>query len=393
MLFPGGNRSAMYTLILSLIGSLPVIAVGWDPIGPFGGSAVVVQVDRHSGAVLAATDNAQLFRSTDDGNSWKPLAFPGQLRAMLHAFVVDPWAAGVYLAGLSSDSDQYSGILRTSDGGLTWKQLPDSRLKAVWSIALYAQDSRVIAVGTENGVLLSRDAGKTWEDLTPPANASMKPVVSLTFDPADPNTLYAGTPHLPWKTTDGGATWQSIHKGMLDDSDVFSILVDDRLRRRLYASTCGGIYRSLDGGANWVLLRQAGIASNRIYFITQHPSLPNVLFAGTAGGLIKSEDSGTTWRRMSMHSARSIAFDPVQPNRIFLATDDVGLFRSDDLGESMEAINDGFCNRNFKSLTGAGDTLYVSTLDSSESVILQRRGSHAAWQAVRMKVDLSTNTC
>ena len=32
--------------------------------------------------------------------------------------------------------------------------------------------------------------------------------------------------HLPWKTADGGVSWNRINKRMTEDSDVFSILVD-----------------------------------------------------------------------------------------------------------------------------------------------------------------------
>src|SRR3984957_17547893 len=209
---------------------------GWDAIGPFGGSAAVVQVDsRHRGTVFAATSNAQIFRSDNGGDSWRPIPFPAQFRATLHAFVLDPQNvdsqnadpqnSGVYLAGLSSDTPEYSGIFRSADGGLTWKRISEGDLQAVWSIAIWPRDSRVLAAGTEDGVFVSRDAGENWSRVTLPGGGP-KPVVSLAFDPADSKILYAGTPHLPWKTVDGGATWNSIHTGMLDDSAVFSIHVD-----------------------------------------------------------------------------------------------------------------------------------------------------------------------
>jgi photosystem II stability/assembly factor-like uncharacterized protein len=355
------------------------MASQWEAIGPFGGSVAVVQVDQRRGTVLAATSNGQLFSSTTGGDSWNALPFPAERRANLHTFVVDPWRPGVYLAGLSSDTEQYSGILRTSDGGLTWKRIPDPRLKDVWSIAFYDQDSRWIVAGTETGVLLSKDAGDTWVWLTA-SEPQMKPVVSLSFDPAEPGTIYAGTPHLAWKTTDGGATWRSIHKGMSDDSDVFSILVDDRMRQRLFAATCGGIYRSLDGGRNWTSLIRPEGTSYRSYFIAQHPRSPKVLFAGTAAGLAKSEDSGVTWRKLSSDSTRSIAFDSEHPDRIYIATDYAGLFRSDDLGESFVSINDGFCNRTLSSITGSGNALYVTFQTSSESISLERQESDERWR-------------
>ena len=342
---------------------------GWDAIGPFGGSAAVVQVDSlHRGTVFAETSNAQIFRSDNDGDSWRPIPFPAQFRATLHAFVLDPQNAdpqnsGVFLAGLSSDTPEYSGIFRSADGGLTWKRIAEGDLQSVWSIAIWPLDSRVLAAGTEDGVFVSRDAGENWSRVTPPSGGP-KPVVSLAFDPTDSNILYAGTPHLPWKTVDGGATWNPIPNGMLDDSDVFSIDVDAHRPLRVFASACSGIYRSYDAAERWTKLISAQGASYRTYQITQDPTRPNIVFAGTTSGLEKSTDGGTTWRRLSTQTTRSIAFDPARPGRIFVATDEEGVFRSADLGETLHAINRGFCNRRLGSQAASGGILYVNAIQN-----------------------------
>jgi photosystem II stability/assembly factor-like uncharacterized protein len=371
----------MRALILACIGATQVIAGGWEFLGPFGGSAAIVQVDgHHSGTLLAATSNAQIFRSEDSGESWKALPFPGQLRATLHALAIDQRNPGVYFVGMSSELPQYSGILRTSDNGLTWKRIPAPGLIAVWSIAICPQDSRVIAAGGENGLWLTRDGGESWERATPWDDSELTPVVALTFDPWDSKILYAGTPHLAWKTADGGTTWQSIHEGMLDDSDIFSILVDDRRRRRVFAATCGGIYRSLEGGASWTKLSEPKGASFRTYHIAQDPFQPNVLLAGTSQGLVKSVDSGTTWRALSARSTRWIAFDPKRPNRIYVATDEDGLYRSDDAGESLQQINQGFSNRPFTTLAALENDLYVTALSAGGDLILRRSDSEPEWE-------------
>ena len=379
---PGRAMRANFAVCLATLSS-PLWA-GWDALGPFGGSAAVVQVDsHHPGTVFAATSNAQIFRSDDDGDSWRAIPFPAQLRATLHAFVVDPQSPGTYLAGLSSDTPEYSGIFRSADGGLTWKQTSEGDLQAVWAIAIWPGDSRVMAAGTQDGVFVSRDAGESWSRVRPSGNRGPKPVMSLAFDPTDSKILYAGTPHLPWKTLDGGATWNSIHTGMLDDSDVFSIHVDTRRPLRVFASACSGIYRSSDGGEKWAKLISAQGASYRTYQITQDPARPNIVFAGTTSGLERSIDGGTTWRRLSTQSTRSIAFDPVRPGRIFVATDDEGLFRSDDLGETLHAINRGFCNRRFNSLAANGRVLYVNSIQNSPGgSILRMPDSEQIWTVV-----------
>jgi photosystem II stability/assembly factor-like uncharacterized protein len=371
-------------LLVWLVVFSPPIPAGWEAIGPFGGSAAVVQVDgHHRGTVLAATSNAQLFRSDDDGDSWRAIPFPAQLRATLHAFVVDPQHAGVYLVGLASDNPEYSGIFRSIDSGLTWKRISEAGRKAVWSIAIWPRDSRVLAAGTQDGVIVSRDAGESWTRVTPSGSRGPKPVVSLAFDSIDSKIFYAGTPHLPWKTVDSGATWNSIHTGMLDDSDVFSIHVDASHPLRIFASACSGIYRSSNSGASWTKLTGAHGASYRTYQITQDPARPNILFAGTTLGLAKSIDGGTTWRRLSTQSTRSIAFDPARPGRIFVATDEEGLFRSDDLGESLHPINHGFCNRQFGSLAASGRVFYVNSIQNSASgAILRMSDSEQTWAVV-----------
>ena len=56
--------------------------------------------------------------------------------------------------------------------------------------------------------------------------------------------------------------------------------------------------------------------------------------------LILSPDGGATWQRLSAEAARSIAFDPADPQRIFVATDR-GILRSDDGGIHFRGANQG----------------------------------------------------
>jgi photosystem II stability/assembly factor-like uncharacterized protein len=169
---------------------------------------------------------------------------------------------------------------------------------------------------------------------------------------------------------------------MLDDSDVFSLVVDNQHRTTLFAGACGGIYRSRNSGNTWTKLREVKSASERTFQIAQHPLKPNVLLAATAHGLTKSVDGGDTWRALSTQSTRWISFDGAQPNRIFVASDD-GLFRSDDLGEHLEAINHGFTNRRATSVAALGDTLVVTLYDSTGRSILQQSYADAIWKTVQ----------
>jgi photosystem II stability/assembly factor-like uncharacterized protein len=305
------------------------------------GPLTVVRADpHHQGTLLAGTATALLYRSRDGADSWTRLSFPAELRSSLHALIIDPARTNVYMVAVTSEEPQYAGLFRSLDEGATWEQLHDLRHKQVWSLAAWAADRRVVAAGTEDGVFLTQDSGDNWTHISSSRLVGPRPVVALAFDPAHRNILYAGTPHLAWKTADGGATWRVIHKGMPDDSDIFSIDVDVGRPRRLFAGACSGIYRSLDGGNTWASLEQGVGGQFRTYLVAHTPSRPNSLFVGTSAGLLQSLDGGVTWHRLSPRTARAIAFDLADTRRVFIATDQ-GILRSQDGGAHFTEANQG----------------------------------------------------
>ncbi len=343
-MLPNGLRIAAVQWAALALGAWTALLygeVGAEPAGP----VTVVQADpHHPGTLLAGTATAQLFRSRDGADTWQALPFPGELRSTLHAMLIDPARPNVYFVAVSSEMPEYAGVFRTVDEGATWQPLHGLEQKQVWALASWTADAHVIAAGAQDGVFLTRDGGESWTLLSSPGSAGPHPVVSLAFDPEDSNTIYAGTPHLAWKTADGGVTWHRIPRGMQEDSDIFSIDVDGTRRRRLFAAACSGVYSSVDGGGTWSSLKRAMGGSKRTYVITRHPRRPNVVFAGTSGGLIQSSDGGATWRRLSAETARSIAFDPADPRRIFVATDQ-GVLRSEDSGMHLSGANQGLGKR------------------------------------------------
>ena len=231
----------------------------------------------------------------------------------------------------------------------------------MWALALWPGDPNVVAAGTGEGVFLSRDAGASWARISPEANRELRPVVSLAFHPENRDILYAGTTHLPWRTRDGGARWESIHSGMLDDSDVFSIAVERQSPATVFASACSGVYRSADGGNLWKRLPTPKGAF-RTYLVAVDPRRPGVVFAATSAGLLRSSNSGATWTRISPHAVKSIAFDPAVASKIYFASSSGGLLVSRDGGATVLEFNNGFSNRNFTAMAGSGDILYATTI-------------------------------
>jgi photosystem II stability/assembly factor-like uncharacterized protein len=353
--------SKLLRTVLIVVICLPLRAE-WQALGPFGGPAALVWTDMMSpGTVIAGTSTALLFRSEDGGDTWVSLPFPLQLRAVLHTFVIHPKIRSLYFAGVAADKPGTSGLWRSADAGATWHPVADFQNLQVRALAIFRGDSRVMAAGTDTGVFRTTDGGLTWSRISPAQHLDLQPVVSVTFDARSSETIYAGTPHLPWKTIDGGRSWRSIHAGMIDDSDIFSIVVHRHHPQRVFAGACSGVYRSLNGGDTWEKLPGSKDASFRTYTLVQDPQHENVLVAGTTLGMIRSRDGGSTWQKITGYATRSIAFDYSRLGRIFIATDEAGLLRSDDNGQTWEPINQGFCNRRLSPLAaGAAGEIYSS---------------------------------
>jgi len=124
------------------------------------------------------------------------------------------------------------------------------------------QDPNVIyAAGVAGGVWKTTNAGASWTPL-----ADMLPniaVNSMAFDPANPNTIYAGTGEGYFnvdavrgagifKTTDGGTTWTRLAGTANPDFYyVNDIVVSKNDGKQVYAATRTGVWRSVDGGDNW----------------------------------------------------------------------------------------------------------------------------------------------
>ncbi len=122
--------------------------------------------------------------------------------AVVTAILVDPRdSARLYASTWTREScGEGGGVFLSSDGGATWR---DSGLAghAVRALAQAASDPAMLVAGALDGVFLSRDSGETWQRVTPAGDAELRNFDSLAIDPRDPQIIYAGTFHLPWKTT------------------------------------------------------------------------------------------------------------------------------------------------------------------------------------------------
>lgn len=115
-------------------------------------------------------------------------------------------------------------------------------------------------IGSDDGVLsMSKNGGKNWENVTPPAAGKWMMWNCIETDPFKKGTVYVVgtkyksddfTPYL-FKSEDYGKTWTTITNGINKMHFTRALRADHKRPGLLYAGTEYGLYISYDYGANW----------------------------------------------------------------------------------------------------------------------------------------------
>jgi photosystem II stability/assembly factor-like uncharacterized protein len=160
---------------------------------------------------------------------------------------------------------------------------------------------------------------------------------------------------VAFKTTDGGASWKSLHKGLWS-STVETISVHPNDGNTVFLRTSYGIFKSTDGGASWKATFENFLNSrSNLTFAPQDPSVMLAIASGSRmfDTLVRSTDGGATWKNIPYpppnfdHVSLSKAWiDPNNLSTIYLEVGTAGggtfLLKTTDGGSSWKTINTGF---------------------------------------------------
>ncbi len=355
---PGNQFITIQLLFLfcACLHATQALSQAWQPLGPDGGTVRSLTIDLgNPDRIFLGTSAGRLYLSSDNGVSWSRFAHLGSAAEMvLDHVVIDPvHSRNIFVAAWNAQSPDRDGeIFRSKDAGRTWDLIADMHGKSVRALSMAASDPKILVAGALDGIYRTRDGGDNWERISPEHHAEIKNVESIAIDPKNPDVIYAGTWHLPWKTEDGGKTWHSIKKGVIDDSDVFSIVIDSTNPANIFISACSGIYGSQNAGELFRKIQGIPYSARRTRMLKMDPVDHNVVYAGTTEGLWKSTDAGATWKRTTGTNViiNDVLIDPRRSSRVLLATDRSGVLASDDGGASFVASNRGFTHRQVATL-------------------------------------------
>lgn len=359
----------------------------WIQVGPEGGDVRALAYDpSNPDHVLLGTSAGQLYQSANGGTSWMRLRHLGTNDDyVLDNIAFDPKDPNtIYVAAWSVETES-GDLFRSRDAGHSWQILPYTRGKSIRALALAQTDSHILTIGALDGVFRSNDGGDNWVRISPEGHAEIKNIESIAVDPRNPNIVYAGTWHLPWKTEDGGRTWHSIKKGVIDDSDVFSIIIDQKNPTTVFASACSGIYKSVTSGELFQKIVGIPSTARRTRVLQLDPVNSNVVYAGTTEGLWKTVDSGKTFARVTPtnYIINDVMVDPRNPSRVLVATDRSGVLASTDGMKTFVTANAGFSHRQVSTIVvDAKDPaiVYAGVLNDKDfGGAFLSRNSGASW--------------
>jgi len=158
---------------------------------------------------------------------------------------------------------------------------------------------------------------------------------------------------------------------MIDDSDVFSVIVDHENPSIVFASACSGIYKSETAGDLFSKIQGIPFSARRTRVLKQDPSNENIIYAGTTEGLWKTVDLGKVWKRMTTPEVvvNDVMIDPRDSNRVLLATDRSGVMASTNGASTWTTSNQGYAHRYVSSILADNkdtNTLYVGVVNDRE---------------------------
>jgi photosystem II stability/assembly factor-like uncharacterized protein len=308
----------------------------WTTNGPPAANSVISD-SQMPGAIYAGSPNG-IFKSMDDGVTWLPAGFTFHSANPLGT--APPGT--VYAA-----SGTPPNIHQSLDGGATWSLMGPDVCAGSCAFVVDPFSSNTVfrsvnppSNGSGSEILRSTDGGMSWTEADAGLGLDHAVVTALIADPNAAGTLYAATepiqfvaPTTPtlFKTTDSGATWFSLAKGL---GFPLTLAVDPTTSSTLYVGRPPNL----------------------------NPYAPD-------GGIFKSVDGGRTFlpssNGLTNPSVLSICIDPVHPNRVYLSTGSFGVFGSADGGSSWNALNTGLPTGGFRTLVIASTGTHLHAANGS----------------------------
>jgi photosystem II stability/assembly factor-like uncharacterized protein len=326
------------------------------------------------------TDQGAIYRSDDGGNTWRTVLKRSPGMGFLPLYIaISAYDPDIVYVGVSADSEMAIcyAILRTMDGGKTWNEfkLETDGIRGgnPVSVAVHPHYPNIVYVNFYGGgVEKSTDYGSTWNICSNGYTGAQ--IYDLTIDAIDASVVYCTSREGPFKSTNGGKDWIGLGYGDAKGAAEWGAIQINPKNSKTVILGRGSVnilLKSNDCGYNW--RNVLNVAPNKqsdytiVTSISWSQSDTTVVFASfhfvwnrhqltdsTGAGIYKSEDAGETWNAVNngfegtKKNVLTVEVHPKNSNIVFCSLTGEGIYRSIEGGTNWIKKNNGIINYHIK---------------------------------------------
>jgi photosystem II stability/assembly factor-like uncharacterized protein len=289
----------------------------WTPLKNGLNTQDIYNIIDMNNILFVATFGGGIYKSTDNGENWISCS-----NGITSPFVFDIKHSDNILY-----ANSYDGTFTSVDSGKTFNKF----VLASTSAPIYAMDisgnDQIFSSG--DTTYISVDKGKTWKTST---NNGINTKIITGYIKMG-NNYYCATSFGMYKSTDQGANWFEINKGL---TNLMVRFASDG--KNLFALSGPRLFLSLDKGVTWKIIYNGDFqVSLDLFFFDNELYLFSIANGGST--LYKSKDNGNTWQILNKQFKNEIPTDLIKvKNKFLLATSGNGIYVSNDSCKTFTAI-------------------------------------------------------
>ena len=319
------------------------------PVGPVGGTFTALVVDpKQNQVVYAGSYVSGVYKTYDQGDTWYQLN-TGLSNIKIQSLAVNPNNSQIVYAGTYG-----GGIYISYDGGNEWMASNGNVLgnHIVYDIEIDPNNPNVIYVATrvnpslEGYLYRSNNGGASWFLLI--RGSFFSPLdyfYDIDVNPLNSSELYlTAHEHGFYKSTDAGATFSPINRGVADWS-ARSFALDITYPGLIYGAVWhdDGVYITWNSGSSWDNSREGLPYNSAVFRLYPDPNSasPKRIFACTYGrGLFSTSNYAQNWSSLGLSGKRLYDFVVANgsPQRWFAATESYGVYRTNAENSNWKSI-------------------------------------------------------
>ena len=336
--------------------------VKWRSIGPFRGgrSNTATGVVGNINTYYMGSTGGGLWKTDDMGITWNNISDGYFKTGSVGAVTVAESDPNIVYVGMGEHAVRGvmtsggDGVYKSTDAGKSWKKTGLELTQHIARVVIHPKNPDLVFVAAqgalygkskERGIYKTTDGGLTWKNVLYINETTGCSEISMDIN--NPSILYAAMwehGRQPWKvtsggpgsglykSTDGGEHWEKMKEGLPTEMGKMSIAVCRSNSEKVYAliesdweKEAGGLYLSDNAGKSWSQVTgDHRLIQRAWYYIEMFPDPlnENTLYVMSAPSM-RSIDAGKTWEDISgTHGDHhDLWINPTNSNNMIIADD------------------------------------------------------------------------